>query len=247
MEQIQKLTILNKSSFLSKFLVPISRIQETCLITLRDGHVFSLVNAENNIKLYARCDDIKYSGDSLNLGFSDIKKLIKAIDMIQDNEIELKLNSNNIEYTGRNNMFKIFLTDDSNIPLPKISIKKIMDFQYDTKFLVNPEIFSTLIKSSAFITNSNKVYITTVDEAVMAELNDKTKKNVDVFSIKISETFDGSNVKSIPFPFDLFNMINGYSKTNNIGVSINNNVGIIAIDVFDNNYILKYIASAHEQ
>jgi hypothetical protein len=144
-------------------------------------------------------------------------------------------------------MFKIFLTDDSNIPLPKISIKKIMDFQYDTKFLVNPEIFSTLIKSSAFITNSNKVYITTVDEAVMAELNDKTKKNVDVFSIKISETFDGSNVRSIPFPFDLFKMINGYSKTNNIGVSINNNVGIIAIDVFDNNYILKYIASAHEQ
>lgn len=247
MEQIQKLTILNKSSFLSKFLVPISRIQETCLITLRDGHVFSLVNAENNIKLYARCDDIKYSGESLNLGFSDIKKLIKAIDMIQDNEVELKLNSNNIEYTGKNNMFKIFLTDDSNIPLPKISIKKIMDFQYDTKFLVNPDIFSNLIKSSAFITNSNKVYITTVDGGVMAELNDKTKKNVDVFTIKISETFDGSNVRSIPFPFDLFKIINGYSKTNNIGMSINNNVGIIAIDVFDNNYILKYIASAHEQ
>jgi len=247
MEQIQKLTILNKSSFLSKFLVPISRIQETCLITLRDGHVFSLVNAENNIKLYARCDDIKYSGESLNLGFSDIKKLIKAIDMIQDNEVELKLNSNNIEYTGKNNMFKIFLTDDSNIPLPKISIKKIMDFQYDTKFLVNPDIFSNLIKSSAFITNSNKVYITTVDGGVMAELNDKTKKNVDVFTIKISETFDGSNVRSIPFPFDLFKIINGYGKTNNIGMSINNNVGIIAIDVFDNNYILKYIASAHEQ
>lgn len=247
MEQIQKLTILNKSNFLSKFLVPISRIQETCLITLRDGHVFSLVNAENNIKLYARCDDIKYSGESLNLGFSDIKKLIKAIDMIQDNEVELKLNSNNIEYTGKNNMFKIFLTDDSNIPLPKISIKKIMDFQYDTKFLVNPDIFSNLIKSSAFITNSNKVYITTVDGGVMAELNDKTKKNVDVFTIKISETFDGSNVRSIPFPFDLFKIINGYSKTNNIGMSINNNVGIIAIDVFDNNYILKYIASAHEQ
>lgn len=247
MEQIQKLTILNKSNFLSKFLVPISRIQETCLITLRDGHVFSLVNAENNIKLYARCDDIKYSGESLNLGFSDIKKLIKAIDMIQDNEVELRLNSNNIEYTGKNNMFKIFLTDDSNIPLPKISIKKIMDFQYDTKFLVNPDIFSNLIKSSAFITNSNKVYITTVDGGVMAELNDKTKKNVDVFTIKISETFDGSNVRSIPFPFDLFKIINGYSKTNNIGMSINNNVGIIAIDVFDNNYILKYIASAHEQ
>jgi hypothetical protein len=246
METSQKITLLNKSNFVSKFLTPISRIQETCLLTLRDGHVFSLVNAENNIKLYAKCDDIRYTGYDTNLGFSDIKKLIKALDMIQDQTVDLIINSNNVEYIGVNNKFKLFLTDESNIPLPKVSIKKLMEFQYDTKFLVKPDSFSSLIKSSAFITNSNKIYISTDGVGVNAELNDKTKRNVDVFSMKISETYDGGNVNSIPFPFDLFKMITGH-KTNDVGVSINTNIGVIAIDIFDSNYILKYVASAHEQ
>jgi hypothetical protein len=246
METFRKITLQNKNNFVSKFLTPISRIQETCLLTLRDGHVFSLVNAENNIKLYAKCDDITYSGDNLNLGFSDIKKLIKALDMIQEPSVDLIVNSNNIEYIGTNNKFKIFLTDESNIPLPKVSIKKLMEFQYDTKFLVKSDVFTSLIKSSAFITNSNKIYISTDGVGVSAELDDKTKRNVDTFSMKIAETYDGSNVKSVPFPFDLFKMITGH-KTNDVGVSINTNVGVIAIDIFDNNYILKYVASAHEQ
>jgi hypothetical protein len=193
------------------------------------------------------CSDVETEGieDNVNLSFADIKKLIKVLDCLSVNTLDLVLNKNNVEYNDKGTKFRFHLINDNIVKSPNYNIDKINALQFDVDFKLNTTTHSHLIKSSTFITDSNKIYISTEDGCVLAELTDKSKNNIDSYSVKISDFYGGTSIdKPISFNFDLFRNIS-YLKTTDAVVRLNTKMGFIAFDIEDDKYKLKYTATAY--
>jgi hypothetical protein len=238
--------ILNKYNFIQKFLTPISKINELCSLTLENNSIYNINRtSDTNFSLYAKTDDVIYDGVRRVVSFSDIKRFIKILDCIPlDNNIELILNENNIEFASHSTKFKFHLIDDNIVRGPAFNIDKINSLQFNSEFTFNYNSYMNLLKSSTFIVDSSKIYFTNEGENVIAELNDKTKSNIDVYSTFISNTFIGDNIKKpIGFDFDLFKNIS-FPKNGEITIKLNTDIGFISFEIRDGNYILKYTTTA---
>ena len=242
------LRILNKANFTQKFLTPISRINELCTLTVQKNSIYNLNRtADTNFSLYSVCSDVETEGieDNVNLSFADIKKLIKVLDCLSVNTLDLVLNKNNVEYNDKGTKFRFHLINDNIVKSPNYNIDKINALQFDVDFKLNTTTHSHLIKSSTFITDSNKIYISTEDGCVLAELTDKSKNNIDSYSVKISDFYGGTSIdKPISFNFDLFRNISDL-KTTDAVVRLNTKMGFIAFDIEYDKYKLKYTATAY--
>lgn len=239
------LKIKNKTNFIHNFLNPISRINDLCSLTLENNSIYSLNRtSDSNFMLYASTDDICYEGEKRILSFADIKKFSKAFECVsQDTDIDLKLNENNIEYSSHLNKFKFHLINDNIVRGPNYNIDKLNSLEYDTEFTLNYNSYLNLIKSSTFI-SSEKIYLNTVDGKMYGELTDKTKSNIDSYTLSISESYNGSALdKPLCFDFNLFRSI--AMPKNSESIIRLSNKGIIAFVIEQDKYKLKYISTAH--
>jgi hypothetical protein len=240
------LKIINKSNFVQKFLTPISKINELCSLTLENNSISNLNRtADTNFSLYALTDDVKYEGPKRSISFADIKRFIKVLDCINSDEnIDLTLNENSIEYSSHSTRFKFHLIDDNIVRGPSFSIDKINSLEFDCEFSFNHSSYMSLIKSSTFIIDSSKIYLHNEGENVIAELTDKTKSNIDTYSTVISNSFKGDQIsKPIGFDFDLFKNVS-FPRNGEIKIKLNTKIGFVAFEIQDGNYKLKYIATA---
>jgi hypothetical protein len=158
--------------------------------------------------------------------------------------VELKLNDNNVEYKSNGTKFKFHLINDNIVKSPNFNIQKINALEYDLNFKMSSSALNVLLKSSTFITDSNKIYVSTENGNVMAELNDKTKSNIDSFATKLADCYSGNSLdKALAFDFDLFRNIS-FLKSQEIDIKINTIKGVIAFDIVEDKYKLKYISTA---
>ena len=238
------ISLNNKADFLNKFLTPISRINDLVTIKVNGNEVFSLNRtSDNNTILYASCNDISCT-TTRNINIPDIKKLIKALDGISDNQIDLTLNSNNLEYKSSTVKFKFHLLEDGIIAIPNLNVEKINNFQYNVRFKMTTTALNSLLKSSTFITDSNKIYIFSQDNTVYGELTDRSKHNIDMYTTCLTTAYDGESIeKPLAFSFDTFRLLSTL-KSNTFDVSLNTERGILAIDIIENGYKLKYISTS---
>lgn len=241
------LKIINKTEFIQKFLLPISKINELCSLTLEDNTISNLNRtADTNFSLYALTTDIEYKGNKRVLSFSDIKRFIKVLDCIpSDENINLILNENNIEYSSHSTRFKFHLIDDNIVRGPSFNIDKINSLEYNCEFSFNHNSYMNLIKSNTFIVDSSKIYFHNEGETVIAELTDKTKSNIDTYSTTISDNFKGDKIeKPIGFDFDLLKNVSFPKNGKEIKIKLNTKIGFVAFEIEEGNYKLKYIATA---
>lgn len=241
------LKIINKTEFIQKFLIPVSKINELCSLTLEENCISNLNRtADTNFSLYALTNDIEYKGNKRVISFADIKRFIKVLDCIPSDEaINLIVNENNIEYASHSTRFKFHLIDDNIVRGPSFNIDKINSLEYDCEFSFNYNSYMNLIKSSTFIIDSSKIYLHNEGENVIAELTDKTKNNIDTYSTAISNSFKGNPIqKPIGFDFDLFKNVAFPKNGIEIKIKLNTKIGFVAFEIQDGNYKLKYIATA---
>jgi hypothetical protein len=242
------LKILNKNNFTNKFLHPISRINDLCTLVVEKDKIYNINRtADGNFSLYSVCDEIAVEDykDKTNLSFSEIKKFIKVFDCIPENAIDLIIHSNFVEYKSGGTRFKFHLINDNIVRAPNYSIEKINSLTYNNEFNISLSAINTLIKSSTFITSSNKIYLTTDEGNVYAELDDKAKTNIDTFSTKISDHYKGSALNNpLGFNFDILRNISAL-KCPEILVRVNTDVGYVAFEIGDDNYKLKYTSAAY--
>lgn len=194
--------------------------------------------------MFCFSNDIEYEGEKRILSFAEIKKFVKAFDCIpQDTDIILKLNENNIEYKSHINKFKFHLINDNIVRGPNYSIEKLNSLEFNCSFKLTYSSYLNLIKSSTFIT-SEKVYINTEDGRVIAELTDKTKSNIDSYTLTLSDSFEGDQCpNALAFDFNLFRSLS-LAKNSEIDIKLNTK-GVIAFILEMDNYKLKYISTAH--
>ena len=238
------LKIKNKTDFVRNFLQPISKISDAAVLEIFENNITSLTCTSDNsviLSITSTLDDTFEELKTLNC--PDIKKLMKAIDTIKEEEIEFHLENNNLAYKGKNIRFKYHLQENGIIKKPKLNLKKLEETDFHSSFVLEYDKIKELVKGSVFSSDSNKIYLMGNEEGIYAELTDKTRNNIDTITLKVSDKLQGETVNSLPLSFEIFRIIDT-SGTKNILVKINNKLGVVIFQMENNYNKLTYIMSS---
>lgn len=245
MEVQRELKIPNRVDWI-RFLESITKINESTILTLREGSaglITSLVSsADNTLILYGELAGVSsnYNG---TLNIPDIKKLIRVVDSIDTADLTLTTNNNSIEYKGKSLKFKYHLYEDGFLNKPEINIDKIKSFNYDIKFTLKKEQINSIIKGSTFATETNKLYLYTLDGRLKGELTDRARHNTDVFALDLGEV--DFTLSPLPLNLDNIKLLSFIGEDINFG--INTEYGVTMIDISNSNIKLKYIITSLTQ
>ena len=235
-----KLSIPNKKDFISNVLNPVSNLNDKTIIKIEKNKISSITASNDaTLVLYSETEVNIDADRSINI--PDIKKLVRVLECVDTEHLDLEVSSNNIKYAGDNFKFTYHLLEDGIIKIPSINVKKINELKFDTTFKVTENMLSSLFKGSSFTTETNKLYIYVENNKVYGELGDKTRHN---FQCVLANEFTGTALtKTIPVNFETFRLIN-FNKCSDIEFAINVGFGVIKIVLNKDKTKLTYIVSA---
>ncbi len=240
-----EIKIANKDFFIKYFLQPISRVSDSCCISLEDKKISCVVSSPDNSIILNNAFTVESAFEqNATLNVPDIKKLIRAFEVIDDDNLALTFDKNNLKYKNNSISFKYHLLEDGVINKPKINVQKINQIEFDTQFDLPSESLQEIIKASSFCVDSNKIYISTnEDSSVYAELTDKTRPNIDSFGIQIAQSSNGNPIKTLCLNLEVLRIL-GMNKVKQIHCKINNKLGVVLLDYGNNIVYTQYIVSS---
>jgi hypothetical protein len=238
------LSISNKDKFLNNFLIPVSRVAESAVLNINNESITSLIaTSDNTVIVNAHYSESKNKSVK-KLNIPDIKKLCRILQCIDEQDLELKLETNNISYRSHSIKFKYHLFDDNIIPEPKLNLSKLDKLDFSGNFTITQGTVSSLIKGSTIATETNKIYISFNDKEVFGELTDKARANTDSYGLKISTDYSGAPILSpIPLNFEIFRIISSMKFTE-IKSKVAASTGVFVFDMATEEAQLKFIISA---
>jgi hypothetical protein len=239
------LKIKNKSFFVKHFLQPLSKISDTCCVVVKDNVASCLVNSPDNsiiLNIKYTLDDTVCETEEL-VNIPDIKKLIRAFDVIEQEDLTFKLDKNNLSYKNNNISFKYHLLENGVINRPKINVEKINSIKIDTTFLLTEKALSDIIKASTFSVDSNKAYFFTDNKKIFVELTDRARPNMDSFSTEAAAEYSGLDIKSICLNLEVIRIIST-NKIKQINCKVNSELGIVIFDYGNNILSTQFIVSS---
>jgi len=239
---------LKSPSDFTAYLDSLSKISESAIVTVDREKMSSLVaSTDNTLILYAEYGVESSLFSTLNI--PDVKKLTRVLDAIDNEEIDLNINSNNIEYKGNGVKFKYHLFDEGFLTKPSLNIDKINAFTFDMGFKVDKNILNQIFKGSVFASETNKLYFYTEENRggegfrLMAELTDRARHNTDNFTLCIGLVKE--ELSPIPINFDNVRLLNNISGE--FTVRINKEYGVVVFEQQADDISLKYIVSSLTQ
>jgi|10_taG_2_1085330.scaffolds.fasta_scaffold00061_20 hypothetical protein len=226
------LKIPNKDKFVSTFLSPLSKVNDSCVIKIDEsGYNCLLSSVDGGLILYCLFKNTNEVTEERRINVPDIGRLIKILQCIDEDIIELEFDDNSISYKSQDIRFKYHLLEDGIISSPAINIDKIKSIEYNCAFELTSTSFINLIKSSTFASETDKIYFSTKEDRVYGELTDHQKHNSDSVTRCLSENFTGDGITdSIPVPFDVIRIIAG-NRADKINVLINTTLSILTFEV----------------
>lgn len=240
-----QLTINDKKIFVRGFLQPISKISDSCVIVVADTGLQCIASTPDaSIILSTRLQQKIDTEKQLNLNISDIRKVIKAIECIEKDTFTLDIDRNNIGYSSKEVRFKYHLLEDNIISIPKVNVEKLDDLNFPINFTIQYKALIELLRGSTFTTESNKIYLYSQDGIIYADLTDKSRQNVDSFTIPIYEGYAGDNFSGICLTFELVRIISGV-RVKQLNCKINPKLGVVLFEIDDGQIIAKYITSSY--
>lgn len=238
-------------TYLEKFLKPISRIGESCILKFSEDLLYTVCAPPNNsLILYATIKlPIKVEAQKLNI--INIKKLLTGFDCLgDDGEFSMTLNKNHIKCemfdpdTNDGVHFKYHLVDDGIIKESTVNIQKISKLKFDTEFEIFPEKIKKIISAYSFASDASKIYFYSKNKKIYGEIDDKTIQNIDNLSLLISSKTIGEDLQN-PLPINIEIFKNLSMTKNPVKVKINNEFNVFVFQVQEEeNVDLKYIVSA---
>lgn len=145
---------------------------------------------------------------ALNIG--DIKKLLRVIDCIEEDNVVFKINSNHLHYKSASIQFKYHFLDDAIVPKVTLKKEKIEALELDTFFDVDFKKLQEILKASSFTTETNKIYLYGQPDGIYCELGDKEKSNTDNITLKVVDKIEGQPLtQALPFNLDIFRVLSG--------------------------------------
>jgi len=239
------LKVKNKKDYISNFLSPVSNLNDSCILKIRDNKMVCVI-ASNDATIICKAEtDIETDiNGEVNLNIPDIKKLIRVLEILSVQEVDLKLNNNNLSFNNGEYKFKYHLLDDGIVKEPAINIEKVNQLQFDTEFKVKESNFSTLFKGSSFASETSKLYFYEEEGKIFGELGDKTRHNTDNFVCNISSEYIGKQIeKPLPVNFESFRLLS-FNGSGEIEFKINTQMGVMTCSFSKGEVSLIYVISA---
>ena len=233
---------INKKTFVNNFLAPISRVTERCVLSVFPDHLQSLVSLEGNPILYAYVKTTTDIGKAkeVTLNIANVSKLTRMLNCIDSDEVELDVNSNNLEYNSLNMRFKYHLLEDGVISKTLATQEKIQSLTFDSDFVLSKEKSADIMKGTSFASETNKLYFYMKDDKVHAELTDKQVANIDSVAYFVTDTFNGTEIKNqLPIKLEWFKMF--YGNKEDCTVKVNTKAGLMMFKFENSDYTLQYI------
>lgn len=237
---------LNKKELVEQFLNPVSRISAECSLAVTPDSVSTLVNDDTGaIILYSKIKTPTglVAGESVNLNFKDLRKLIKIFDCIPTDTFDLKIDgdASTIQHKSAALSFKLHLVLDTVIKKCAVSLDKISKLTFDSDFTLTGEDINKILKGSIFSTGADKVYFYTKDSAVFAELTDKASQDTDSITFNVSNSYNGLDITTpLPFNMEILRLINS-GKFDKLTVKVNNLYKILLFEICTPKVMFKYI------
>jgi hypothetical protein len=233
---------LKKSTFIQNILSPISTLVERAVVSISPEGITSIVNnTENNIILYISSPIV--SSENIDLNIGDIKKLMRALDCVDQDEVEFNLSPGYISYETDDVIFKYHLLQSGIIQRHTIDINKINNLTFNTSFTLNSNSVQKILRATSFATETNKLYFYTKDNAVYVNLTDYTIPQSDNIGFKVSDVFQGDSLKTeLPININTFKLLH-LGKSEEVVVSIHTDLKILLFQIDTNMCKLKYIIS----
>jgi len=241
MLEIRKLKVQSRNEFV-RFIDSFSKINDSFIAEIKENKLSIIAaSADNTLVIYGEhnCE----SNYNTNLNIPDSKKLVRVLDTISSDQVELILNSNNIEYKDTNVKFKYHLFEDGFLNKPTLSVEKIKKFTYDISFTLTKQLIQSIIKGSTFATETNKLYLYTENGKLVGELTDRVRHNTDSFTIALCDV----DFELSPIPVNIDNIRLLTLLDNSIEVNINTQYGVLIFSTTTENTNLSYIITSLTQ
>mgnify|MGYP000403797112 CR=1 FL=1 len=238
---VKQLKLANRGEFLT-FLDAVSKISDSAIVNVNKDKLTSLVSSiDNTLILYSEYVVPSDFEDILNV--PDIKKLSRVLDTLESNELDLTVNTNNIEYKGDDIKFKYHLFEEGFLTNPNLNLEKINKFNFDIQFTLDRSTLQQILKGSTFTSETNKIYFYTEGKELIGELSDRARHNTDNFAINLGEV--DFTLTPTPVNFDNIRLLT--TINDKFVAKINTEYGVVVFEIEANNIKLKYIISALTQ
>lgn len=219
-------------------MLSLGRINDSCVLELKEDGIHGITSSEDN-SMYAYAYLVG-DYDEKHLNLPSLKKLSKALDIINSDSINLNLNNNHLEYKDKQIKFKYHLHEDGVITKPKLSLEKIRNFEYDIEFELDFNFLSDLLQKSS-ITNTNKIYIFTENNSLVWKIGDENVPNSDSLSIVTDEV--DFTLESFILKIDNLKLLSKIANSGNI-FKINSNLKVGSIITKNGDFQMEYIFSS---
>jgi len=236
---------LNKAKFLD-FLDSIARITNLCSVNLTKTAISSIAqNVDGTLILITstlcNCDQ---DFDKITIDLPNVGKLIKMVKFIEADEFDFIYDDNNLKYKDSKIRFTYHLLESGIASVPQVNVQKIKALKWDTSFNLTYRNVVEVIRASTVIQDCSKVYITCNQDTVIIELDDKSRDNVDNFTLTVNTTLVGTELTDpVILPFDTIRII-AATRSEDIKIKINSELGVTLFDISDDHNKFLYIAAS---
>ena len=202
---------LDKKAFADNFLNIISKAVDVASIkATKDGLYVVCNKPDTSIILLGKYNHALDIEQETTLNIGDIKKLLRVIECIEEDEVTFKINSNHLLYKSNTMQFKYHFLDDAIVPKVSLKKEKIESLELDTFFDIEYKKLQEILKASSFTTDTNKIYLYGQPDGIYCELGDKEKSNTDNITLKVVDKIEGQPLtQSLPFNLDIFRVLSG--------------------------------------
>lgn len=202
---------LDKKAFADNFLNIISKAVDVASIkATKDGLYVVCNKPDTSIILLGKYNHALVIEEETTLNIGDIKKLLRVIECIEEDEVTFKINSNHLLYKSNTMQFKYHFLDDAIVPKVSLKKEKIESLELDTFFDIEYKKLQEILKASSFTTDTNKIYLYGQPDGIYCELGDKEKSNTDNITLKVVDKIEGQPLtQSLPFNLDIFRVLSG--------------------------------------
>lgn len=239
-----KLTF-QKKTFVDNLLGPVSKLSDNLLLEFKEkdkGHSAKtlVTSADNSVILLSNVDCSV--ANPFRCVIPDCKTFLRLFSGIEQETINLEVDSNVIKYKDKSFSFKYHLLDESYIVNKKsINEDRLANLSFDTTFEVTKAVLSDIVKYNSIVPDAEKLYFFTDGTSVSAKLGDEQKTNTNEIVTEISESFEGIGLSGT-FPINIQNLLLFSFAGDNAGkikVSINHQLKVFKFT----NSALTYIVS----
>lgn len=244
--------LIERKPFITNFLSPLNKITDSGVFSVNKEGVeclscSSVDKKEQTIILYCKYKkELNVEDDVKILNIPNISKLINVFSFLSEDEVELKIEKNNINYNSIQSgvSFKYHLLEDDVLEKPTVKIENVYKMGFDFETSLNSDKIKLLLKGSSFADKTNKTYLYTKDKVLCAILADDDLKNIDNINFVLSDFYVGEDIlNKIPMSLEIYRVISSLNF-DSVKLKINTKKGIIMFEVERENFLLQYIVTS---